>query len=84
MASKAPDYDAMADSPPDSEPAGSAGDDSDGALDEELMMHAKDAGLDEAKATALKAFVDRCMELQEQGDYGDEGDDEGAGESDEE
>ncbi len=39
------------------------------ALDDELMMHATDAGLDETKAKAMKAFVERCVELKETGGY---------------
>lgn len=65
-----PDYDVMADEPADDSPPDSESG-SGGKLDPELLMHAEAAGLDEAKAEALKLFVERCMELKGEGSYED-------------
>lgn len=66
MSDQGPDYDVMADAPeddaPETETEGSG-------LDPELLLHAEAAGLDEAKAEALKMFVDRCVALKDEGSY---------------
>jgi hypothetical protein len=65
MATTEPDYDAMdeamADEPLDLE--------EDSGLDAELLMHAESAGFDAVKAEALKAFVERCVELKSTDSY---------------
>ncbi len=82
MASKAPDYDAMAETADDAmaadEEESEASD-----LDAEFLMHAKEAGLSEAQAGALKLAIERCVELKGEGDYlalgeDEEGDEEAA------
>ncbi len=80
MASKAPDYDAMAETVDDE----MAEDDAEASdLDAEFLMHAKEAGLTEAQAGALKLAIERCVELKGSGDYlalgeDEEGDEEAA------
>jgi hypothetical protein len=70
MASKAPDYDAMAD---DTETDLALGDDeaaeAESDLDAELLLHAKEAGLTDAQAAAMKLFVERCTELKDENAY---------------
>jgi hypothetical protein len=70
MASKAPDYDAMAD---DTETDLALGEDeaaeTESDLDSELLLHAKDAGLTDAQAAAMKLFVERCTELKDEDAY---------------
>lgn len=41
-------------------------------MDEELTMYAENLGFDSAKAADLKAFVERCVALKEEGSYDDE------------
>jgi hypothetical protein len=65
MAASEPNYDAM-DLEMDEAMATEA---EAGALDDELMMHAEAAGFDATKAEALKAFVERCVELKGSGSY---------------
>jgi len=68
MASKAPDYDAMAETADDA----MAADDEEteeSDLDPEFLMHAKEAGLTEAQAGALKLAIERCVELKGDGGY---------------
>jgi hypothetical protein len=79
---KEPDFDVMGDLDAMTDEA----EESDEAmgLDAELLEHAKAAGLTEAQAEALKLFVERCHELEGEGEYddaeadldGDEGDEE--------
>lgn len=65
----APDYDMMEEEEaPESERAEG---ESDGELDEEFLMHAEDAGFSGEKAKALKAAIERCVEMREQGMYED-------------
>lgn len=73
MASKDPDYDAMAETADEPMGALALGDEEDGdgaGLDEEFLMHAKDAGLTEAQAKSMRLAIERCVELRDQGDYG--------------
>jgi hypothetical protein len=70
MASKEPNYDAMAD---ETETAlaltDDAEDETESDLDAEFLMHAKDAGLTEAQAGSLKLAMERCIELKGEGAY---------------
>ncbi len=61
-----PDYSAMDLEMPEDDTAPEA---EAGTLDDELLMHAEAAGFDAVKAEALKAFVERCVELKGSGSY---------------
>jgi hypothetical protein len=39
------------------------------ALDDELLAHAEAAGLSPEQAEAMKAFVERCVSLKDEGSY---------------
>lgn len=67
MAMSEPNYDAM-----DLEMADAGADADPTTLDDELMMHAEAAGLDQAQAEAMKLFVERCVELKGSGSYEEE------------
>jgi hypothetical protein len=67
----APDYDAM-DDEAETEEVDDEEDADASALDDELLMHAEAAGLDEAKAAAMKLFVERCVDLKSGGGYAEE------------
>jgi len=75
MATKEPDYDAMADTADEPTGALALGDDEEESdLDAEFLMHAKEAGLSEPQARAMKLAIERCVELKGSGDYGAEDD----------
>jgi hypothetical protein len=72
MAASEPNYDAMDLEMAEEEEAAPEA----GTLDDELLMHAEAAGFDAVKAEALKAFVERCVELKGSGSYDVEMEDE--------
>ncbi len=72
MAASEPNYDAMDLEMAEEEEAAPEA----GTLDDELLMHAEAAGFDAVKAEALKAFVERCVELKDTGSYDVEMEDE--------
>lgn len=74
MATKEPDYDAMADEPMGALALGDEEDTDGEGLDDEFLMHAKAAGLSEAQAKSMKLAIERCVELRDMGDYGAEDD----------
>lgn len=62
----APDYDAMEDMAEGEE---SADDAAASELDSEFLMHAEGAGLSAMQAESLKLAIERCIALQDGGDY---------------
>ena len=63
-----PDYDMMDDMEEMPEEEESTGSD----LDAELLMHAEGAGMSPEQAESLKLFVERCVQLKNEGDYSED------------